>query len=130
MYKSFLVAFVTFLLLAVIGLAEDVSEEEISDIIVVKFTGVAVELYTEETPDASIIWTVEVVEDLLGNLCSDVIDVTVSQSISGPWGEYEEGIDVGDSVEVYGVYVPDSCKKVTLLGSEEFYFVSVEEPSE
>ncbi len=105
--------------------AEEIELDPI-DVVEVKFTGVATELNTEETPDASTIWTVEVVEDQLGNLCSDVIKVIVSQPTSGPWGECGEGIDVGDSVEVYGRYVPDTCNKVTLQGYEKYYIVAIE----
>lgn len=83
---------------------------------VVKFSGVASEVLPGETPEAPSVWTVNVMEDLMGNLCSDVISVTVSQS----------NATVGDKVEVYGAYVPDSCKKVTLEGSKEYYFLPID----
>lgn len=107
MHKTCLLAFTMFLLIGGVSMAGSAED--------VKFRGVASEVLAGETPEAPSVWTVDVTEDLMGNLCSDVIRITVFQS----------NATVGGKVEVYGTYVPDSCIKVTLEGSKEYYFLPI-----
>ena len=87
--------------------------------------------YAGEMPGAPTVWTVEVVSDEEGIICSDVINVTVAQATLGPWGVYDENVIVGDMVEVFGAYVEDETGcSVTLQGSEEYYFELADEVAE
>ncbi len=133
MYKNLVMVFAIFLLSAGMALAEEMSEEDMTDVVTVEFTGVAVELYepAEGLLGAPTIWAVEVTSAEEGAICSDIINVTVAQATPGPWGTVDENVTVGDSVEVYGAYVEDETGcTVTLQGSMDYYFELADEETE
>jgi len=75
-------------------------------------------------------WTVEVTDDDEEAFCSEMINVTVYQATPGPWGTFDENVEVGDMVEVYGACVEDETGcivAVTLQGSEEYYLELAED---
>ena len=129
MYKSLVMVLAVFLLSAGMGLADEMSEEEIIDEIAdeiptVEFTGVAVELSVGEMPGAPTVWAVDVSADEENNFCTEIVNVTVSQTTPPPWGTFDENVEVGDMVEVFGACIMDETgciAAVTLQGSEEYY---------
>jgi hypothetical protein len=131
MYKSLIMVLVAFLLSAGMGLAEEMTEEEVVDeVVTIEFTAVAMELSVGEMPGAPTVWTVDVSADEENDFCSDMINVTVFQATPGPWGTFEENVEVGDMVDVYGACVIDETgciAAVTLQGSEEYYLEFAEE---
>ena len=131
MYKSLVMVLAAFLLSAGIGLADEMTEEEIVDeVATIEFTAVAMEMFAGEMPGAPTIWTVDVSADEENDFCSDMINVTVSQATLGPWGTYDENVVAGDMVEVFGACVMDETgciASVTLQGSEEYYLELAEE---
>jgi hypothetical protein len=129
MYKNLIMVFALFLLSAGMAMAEEMTEENMTDVATVEFTGVAVELYepAEGLMGAPTIWAVNVTSAEEGAICSDIINVTVYQSTPGPWGTYDENVTVGDMVEVYGAYVEDETGCiVTLQGSADYYLKQTE----
>jgi hypothetical protein len=117
--------------LAMPAVADEMSEEDVIDVVTVEFTGVAVELYVGEMPGAPTIWVVYVPSDEGDTICSDIINVTVYQATPQPWGTCDESVTIGDAVEVYGAYVEDETGCiVTLQGSEDYYFELAEEGTE
>ncbi len=133
MYKN-LIMVLAILLSAGMAMAEEMSEEEIVDeIATIEFTGVAAELFMGEMPGAPTFWTVDVSADEESDFCSDMINVTVFQATPPPWGTFDENVEVGDMVEVYGACVMDETgciAAVTLQGSEEYYLELVDEEAE
>ncbi len=138
MYKSLVMVLAVFLLSAGMGLADEMSEEEIIDEIAdeiptVEFTGVAVELSVGEMPGAPTVWAVDVSADEENNFCTEIVNVTVFQATPPPWGTFDENVEVGDMVEVYGACIMDETgciAAVTLQGSEEYYLQLAEEEIE
>jgi hypothetical protein len=134
MYKSLVMVLAVFLLSAGMGLADEMSEEEIVDeVATVEFTGVAVELSVGEMPGAPTVWAVDVSADEENNFCTEIVNVTVSQATPPPWGTFDENVEVGDMVEVYGACIIDETgciAAVTLQGSEEYYLQLAEEETE
>ncbi len=133
MYKSLFMVLVAFLLSAGTGLAEEMTEEvaadevvdEAAEVVTVEFTGVAEEFFAGDMPGAPTVWVVNVtsVEDE-AVICSEVVNVTVSQATLGPWGVFDANVTEGSVVDVFGAYVEDETGcMVTLEGSEEYYFV-------
>ncbi len=138
MYKSLVMLLAVFLLSAGMGLADEMSEEEIIDEIAdeiptVEFTGVATELFVGEMPGAPTFWAVEVAADEENNFCTEIVNVTVFQATPGPWGTFDESVAIGDSVEVFGACVMDESgciAAVTLQGSQEYRLELAEEETE
>jgi hypothetical protein len=134
MYKNLIMVFAIFLLSAGMAMAEEMSEEEtVDEVATIEFTGVATELFMGEMPGAPTFWTVDVSADEVGTFCSDMINVTVYQATPGPWGTFDENVEVGDMVEVYGACVMDETgciAAVTLQGSEEYYLELADEEAE
>ncbi len=137
MYKSLFMVLVAFLLSAGTGLAEEMTEEvaadevvdEAAEVVTVEFTGVAEEFFAGDMPGAPTVWVVNVtsVEDE-AVICSEVVNVTVSQATPGPWGVFDANVTEGSVVDVFGAYVEDETGcMVTLEGSEEYYFVLADE---
>ncbi|MDF0593343.1 hypothetical protein P0O24_07085 [Methanotrichaceae archaeon M04Ac] len=115
------------LLSAGMALAEDVVEEETADVVTVTFSGIAVELFVGEIPGAPTVWAVEVTSvEEEAEVCSEIVNVTVFQATPPPWGTFDENVEAGDEVEVYGAYIEDETGcTVTLQGSEDYYFQAV-----
>ncbi|HII06225.1 MAG TPA: hypothetical protein HA349_02585 [Methanotrichaceae archaeon] len=132
MYKRLIMVFAIFLLSVGMALADETSEEDMTDFETVEFTGVAFELNepAEGLMGAPTVWAVEVSTDEEGTFCSEIVNVTVFQATPGPWGTFDENITGGDIVEVYGAFVEDETRciaAVTLQGSEEYYFELADE---
>ena len=83
----------------------------------VKFTG-TVEAIDQRMGGTT--WTVEVDEVLFGPPISGQVDVRWI-AVPGCQGTFDPGIEVGDSVEVYGMYADGS---VDLCPSADYYIVS------
>ena len=132
MYKSLFMVLAIFLLSAGMALAEDVVEEETAEVVTVAFTGIALELSVGEMLGAPTVWTVQVtsVEDD-AEICSEIINVTVFQATPPPWGTFDENVEVGDEVEVFGAYIADETGcSVTLQGSLDYFFMAALEDDE
>jgi len=81
---------------------------------------------------APTVWTVQVtsVEDEM-EICSEIINVTVFQATPGPWGTFDENVEAGQEVEVFGAYIEDETGcSVTLQGSEDYFFMAALEDDE
>jgi len=127
MYKTFYMVLAALLLSSGMALADDMVDEETAEVMTVAFSGIALELSVGDMPGAPTVWTVQVTsveED--AEICNEIINVTVFQATPGDWGTFDENVEVGDEVEVFGAYIEDETGcSVTLQGSEDYYFQGV-----
>lgn len=97
-------------------------EYPIEEQALIDLDGVALEFIEGDVPDAPSYWVVEVTKVYAGpEPCSDIINVTVSQDLTPPWGFVDRYILPGEKVMINAAYFEDEdgCW-ISLHGSTDY----------
>jgi hypothetical protein len=100
----------------------------------VLFTGRLIEYSEASIPGAPSYWIIEIEEIMKGPEMCPQVKVIIGQAIPVGWGTVDSDLQVGDSVEVYGIYGDDEFTRsyednqciVTLastMGTENPYYI-------
>jgi hypothetical protein len=113
---------------------EETTDPETEIDYTVRFTGRLIEYHESSLLGAPVFWIVEIEEIMKGPDMCPQVKVITGQAIPAEWGTVDPDLQIGDSVEVYGIYGDDEFTGsyednqciVTLaspLGSENPYYM-------